>query len=80
MGNIPFSAVERDIEEIFGKIGTIVKMVLPRGDNGMIKGFAFIEYDNEQSVKEAVRIKTVKLKDRVMTIKQSTRKITVNEK
>ena len=54
-------------------------MVIPRGENGMIKGFAFIEYDNEESVRQAVKIKSVKLKERVMTIKQSTRKITISE-
>jgi RNA recognition motif-containing protein len=47
VGNLPFSATEDQLRELFGKQGTVhsAQIVMDR-DTGRPRGFAFIEMDN----------------------------------
>ncbi|AMK12890.1 MAG: RNA recognition motif domain-containing protein [Pseudodesulfovibrio sp.] len=48
VGNIPFSATENDIRDMFGAYGNVssVKLIEDR-ETGRFRGFGFVEMDDE---------------------------------
>lgn len=48
VGNIPFSATENDIRDLFGAYGDVssVKLIEDR-ETGRFRGFGFVEMDDE---------------------------------
>jgi RNA recognition motif-containing protein len=48
VGNLPFSATEEDIEQLFAQYGSVtsVKLVTDR-DTGRARGFGFVEMDGD---------------------------------
>ena len=50
VGNLPFSATEEQLRELFGKSGTVhsAQIVMDR-ETGRPRGFAFIEMDNAEA-------------------------------
>jgi len=48
VGNLPFSATEDDVKELFGQHGTVhsVALIMDR-ETGRPRGFGFIEVDDE---------------------------------
>ena len=41
--NLPWSVREpKQLEKIFAKFGNVTDVVIPRGDNGRMRGFAFV--------------------------------------
>ena len=52
VGNLPFSANQEEIEELFGQHGEVVECVLPQDrETGRPRGFGFIEMENEDALK-----------------------------
>lgn len=56
VGNIPYSATEDSLRDIFSEVGNVIsfKIVHDR-DTGRSKGFGFCEYQNEEMAKSAMR-------------------------
>ncbi|KAG0201252.1 hypothetical protein BGX33_010435 [Mortierella sp. NVP41] len=55
VGNIPYSFREPEVEEMFKKFGTIVKITVVLDQyTGRNKGFAFVEYENRKDAEEAL--------------------------
>ncbi len=54
VGNLPFSATEEEIRDLFGRHGSVesVKLVTDR-DSGRPRGFGFVEMD-ESEAKSAI--------------------------
>ncbi len=53
VGNLPFSATEDEIRELFGKHGNIVSVnVIMDRDTGRPRGFGFVEMDDTTAAKE----------------------------
>ena len=48
MGNIPYSARERDVEKLFDRFGRIREVSLKNG-------FGFVEFDDDRNADDAVR-------------------------
>jgi len=55
VGNLPWSATEGDLEELFAKHGPLVSVSLITDRmSGRSKGFAFVEYETEEAAAAAV--------------------------
>lgn len=52
VGNIPTRSTEEDIKGIFDRFGDC-KVFRIKKPNGVVRPYAFIEYDNEESLKRA---------------------------
>lgn len=56
VGGLPYSATERELEELFAQAGTVnsVKIIIDR-DTGRSKGFGFIEMATEDEAQAAIK-------------------------
>jgi len=56
VGNIPFSATEDDLRDLFGRHGNVESVnVITDRDTGRPRGFAFVEMEDVNSAKDAIR-------------------------
>ena len=56
MGNIPFSATEADLRELFEAHGTIESInVITDRETGRPRGFAFVEMEDSESATKAMQ-------------------------
>ena len=55
IGNIPFSATEEELREIFGRHGTVtgVDLITDR-ETGRPRGFAFVDMEDSASAEAAI--------------------------
>lgn len=53
--NLSFKISEDEIKNVFSKYGNIVEISLPKKENGKLKGFAFLSYDNVGSSLKAIK-------------------------
>jgi cold-inducible RNA-binding protein len=53
VSNLPYKLEEGDLQQLFGDCGPIKSIRLPR-DRDMNKGFGFITFENEKSVRKAI--------------------------
>ena len=52
VGNLPFSATEGEVAELFGQYGEIVSCSLPKDrETGRPRGFGFVEMEDEDAKK-----------------------------
>ena len=56
VGNLPFSATEQSIEQLFAASGNVVsaKIIVDR-DTGRSKGFAFVEMSSPEEMAHAIK-------------------------
>ena len=56
LGNLPFSATEADIKDLFAEYGTVdsVAIVLDR-ESGRPRGFGFVELAEDARAQDAIR-------------------------
>ena len=52
--NLPFSAMEDDIREVFSEFGTVVECHVPIDDTKRNKGYAFVKFANTNDAEKAV--------------------------
>ncbi|GEP41255.1 RNA recognition motif domain-containing protein [Brevifollis gellanilyticus] len=56
VGNLPFSAMESDIRELFSQYGTVTDVFLPIDRvTGRPRGFAFVTMDTPTAMEEAIK-------------------------
>jgi len=51
---LPFSTDEATFNKDFGECGEVVKCVLPKNEEGQVKGIAFVEFANEEGLTKAL--------------------------
>lgn len=56
VGGISYDSTQESMEEFFGKCGKIVNVRIAMGEDGRPRGFAHIEFDNEDAVKSALEL------------------------
>lgn len=54
--NIPYDVEEASIRELFGECGAIKGVQIPMGDDGKIKGHAFVQYEETESTDKALEL------------------------
>ena len=56
VGNLPFSATEDELRELFGRHGSVdsVKVIMDR-ETGRPRGFAFVEMSESSAASDAIR-------------------------
>lgn len=56
VGNLPYSATEQALTDMFGQCGTVVsaKIITDR-DTGRSKGFGFVEMSSDAEAQEAIK-------------------------
>lgn len=56
IGNLPFSATEESLSQLFSGTGTVVSTsIITDRETGRSKGFAFVEMSNAQEAEDAVK-------------------------
>ena len=56
VGNLPFSASENDLRDLFSNYGTVTDVFLPMDNmSGRPRGFAFITLDTATGMQEAIK-------------------------
>ena len=55
VGNLPFSATETDLRQLFSDYGTVTDLFLPMDrESGRPRGFAFVTMDTPMAMTEAI--------------------------
>jgi RNA recognition motif-containing protein len=55
VGNLPYTASEQDLIELFGQVGEVVSaQVISDRDTGRSRGFAFVQMSNSDEAQAAV--------------------------
>ncbi len=56
VGNLPFSATDQELDELFGKHGKVVSAkVITDRDTGRSRGFGFVEMEDAAEADAAIR-------------------------
>lgn len=56
VGNLPYSADQKSLTELFGKCGTVDSVnVITDRDTGQSKGFAFVEMSSDSEAQKAIQ-------------------------
>ena len=56
VGNLPFSTTETELEELFGRMGSVESVNVIRDmATGRARGFAFVEMASEEDAQKAVQ-------------------------
>mmetsp|Transcript_22120 Transcript_22120/g.33755 ORF Transcript_22120/g.33755 Transcript_22120/m.33755 type:complete len:334 (+) Transcript_22120:1-1002(+) len=53
--NIPFEATRKELQQLFGSVGQLKRVRLPKKFDGNHRGFAFVEYLTTQEAQEAMK-------------------------
>jgi RNA recognition motif-containing protein len=73
VGNLPFSATDSSLEQIFAQAGTVesAKVITDR-DTGRSKGFGFVEMSSEQEATDAIsKFNGADYEGRAMTVSEA---------
>ena len=73
VGNLPFSATEASLEQIFAQAGTVVsaKLITDR-DTGRSKGFGFVEMSSDAEATTAIsKFNGADFEGRAMTVNEA---------
>jgi RNA recognition motif-containing protein len=55
VGNLPFTTSSPDLEELFGRFGSVSRaQVITDRDTGRSRGFGFVEMDSEEEAQAAI--------------------------
>eukprot|EP00494_Astrolonche_serrata_P031159 UN31428 len=52
--NLSFQCNEKHVEKAFKKYGNVKEVSLPKNEDGRMKGFGFVQFDNVISAKKAM--------------------------
>ena len=72
VGNLPYSTQESDLEDFFGSCGSIAEVKLIKDyQTGRSKGFAFITFESDDSVAEAVKLNGTEMDGRTIKVSEA---------
>ena len=72
VGNLPFSATEEEVTDLFAAYGTVdsVRLITDR-DTGRPRGFGFVELDDEAATKAIEALDGTELGGRALKINEA---------
>jgi RNA recognition motif-containing protein len=57
VGNLPYSATEEKIQDLFSQYGELESVILIKdAETGQVKGFGFVEYKNQADADKALEL------------------------
>lgn len=69
VGNLPYSVTRDDLTDFFSQYGTVTSTnVVEDRETGRSKGFAFVEFETEQSAEAALAANDVEMGGRKMRV------------
>jgi RNA recognition motif-containing protein len=73
VGNLSYSTVEQDLEQVFGQYGQVDRVQIIRDrDTGQPRGFAFVEMSNDNEASSAVNaLNGTDLHGRTLTVNEA---------
>ena len=73
VGNLPYTVSQQDLEETFGKCGTVESVnVITDRSTGQSKGFAFIEMSSNAEAQKAIQdINGSSVEGRALTVNEA---------
>ena len=73
VGNLPFTATEQEVRELFGQHGTIVSVnLITDRETGRSKGFGFVEMETEEAAAAAIeKLNNVELGGRNINVAEA---------
>ena len=72
VGNLPFSATEGEVAELFGQYGEIVSCSLPKDrETGRPRGFGFVEMEDEDAKKAIAALDGQPLGGRALRVNEA---------
>jgi RNA recognition motif-containing protein len=75
VGNLPFSATEDDLKEVFSSFGTVVsaKVIMDR-ETGRSRGFGFVELGDNSARKAISELNGAEYDGKVLTVNEAREK------
>ena len=69
VGNLPYSATEQELTDLFGKFGQIkqVSLIIDK-ETGRSKGFAFITFETAESAQSSLALDNTELNGRKLRV------------
>jgi cold-inducible RNA-binding protein len=73
VGNLPYSADEQQLRQMFAAFGDVVEVrVVTDRDSGQSKGFAFVEMSSDEAAANAIAgLNGTQLGDRTLTVNEA---------
>lgn len=71
VNNLPFTATTEELRRAFQPAGGVRDVRLPVRSDGATKGFAYVEFDNEESVEAAIALHKMKICGREAWVRRS---------
>jgi RNA recognition motif-containing protein len=73
VGNLPYEAGETELQELFGRAGTVESVNVVRDQmSGRARGFAFVEMSTDEEAQKAIReLNATQLGGRSLTVNEA---------
>lgn len=73
VGNLPYSATEETLEQLFSQVGETAEVTIIKDrETGRSKGFGFVEMSTEELAQEAIRrFSGYRLENRPLTVNEA---------
>ena len=67
--NIPFSSDDESVKSFFNGCGVVKRVSIPRySDTGKMRGFAMVEFENDEQIQNALKLSGTSMNGREVTI------------
>ena len=72
VGNLPFTATEVEVQQLFAEYGTVESVALPSDrETGQARGFGFVEMDNAAAAKAIAALNGRDFGGRSLTVNEA---------
>ena len=72
VGNLPFSATEVEVQQLFAEYGAVESVALPTDrETGQARGFGFVEMDNDAAAKAIAGLNGRDFGGRALTVNEA---------
>ena len=72
VGNLPFSATEDTVRELFGQLGTVESVALPTDrDTGQKRGFGFVEMSRQDAARAIQSLNGQEMDGRTLKVNEA---------
>ena len=72
IGNLEYSVAEKELEELFAEVGSVVYSKVILSPEGKSKGFGFVEMETEEQAKEATeKFNQSSFKERTIVVNEA---------